>query len=227
MVKIYLDPGHGGSDPGAIGNGLQEKDVNLKIALKIRDMLNDYEGVSVRMSRTTDKTVSLRQRTDDANKWGADYYVSIHINAGGGRGYEDFIYNGKVSSKTIANQNVMHDEIRKTTSYFTNRGKKRANFHVLRETKMPAFLSENGFIDNKSDANRLKQSKTIDDIAQGHVNGLVRIFGLKKKKATQKPSSNKGKLYKVQVGAFSKKSNAEKLANELKKKGYATYIVQQ
>jgi len=85
MVKIYIDPGHGGNDPGAVANGLREKDLTLKIGLKLRDYLSGYENVQIRMSRTTDKTVSLSERTNDANKWGADLFVSIHINAGGRR----------------------------------------------------------------------------------------------------------------------------------------------
>lgn len=200
MVKIYLDPGHGGSDPGATANGLKEKDLTLKIAKKIRDYLKDYKDVSVKMSRTTDTTIELTKRTIDANNWGADYFVSIHINAGGGTGYEDFIYNGNVSSATISYQNVMHEEIRKTTSYFTNRGKKRANFHVLRESKMPGFLSESGFIDNSSDANRLKQSSVIDQIAQGHVNGLIRVFGLKKNTPAKSSSTSGSSTYTVKKG---------------------------
>ena len=81
-MKIYLDPGHGGSDPGASGNGLLEKDVTLAIALKINDiLLKEYAGAETRLSRTTDKTVTLQERTDDANSWGADLFVSIHTNA--------------------------------------------------------------------------------------------------------------------------------------------------
>lgn len=70
-MKIYLDPGHGGSDPGATGNGLQEKDVTLAIALKINEiLLKEYDNAETRLSRTTDKTVTLQERTDDANSWG-------------------------------------------------------------------------------------------------------------------------------------------------------------
>ncbi len=84
MTKIYLDPGHGGNDPGAVGNGLREKDLTLEIGLKVRDiLLRNYENVEVRMSRTADTTLSLDQRTNDANTWGADFLISIHINAGG------------------------------------------------------------------------------------------------------------------------------------------------
>lgn len=228
MVKIYLDPGHGGSDPGAVGNGLKEKDLTLKIARKIRDLLKNYENVSVRMSRDSDKFISLTARANDANKWGADYFVSIHINAGGGTGFESFIYNGTVSKATVANQNIVHPEIVKDTG-FKDRGRKRANFAVLRQTKMPAILTENGFIDNAADAKKLKSDSFLDKIAQGHVDGLVKALGLKKKKSATKTTSNtktSGKLYKVQVGAFADKKNAEKLAAELKKKGYSTYITQ-
>ncbi|MBU9724114.1 MULTISPECIES: N-acetylmuramoyl-L-alanine amidase [Bacillaceae] len=229
MVKIYLDPGHGGSDPGAVGNGIQEKDVVLDIAKRIEAKLKDYEGVQTRMSRTNDKTVSLSARTNDANSWGADYFVSIHINAfnGSANGYEDFIHNSlSNSSQTAIYRDTMHSEIRKESPFFSNRGKKNANFHVIRESNMSAILTENGFIDNKGDSDRLKQSSTLDKIAQGHVNGLVKIFNLKKKPTPKQPTSS-GALYKVQVGAFSKKSNADRLAKELESKGYSTYIVKE
>lgn len=181
MAKIYLDPGHGGTDPGAQGNGLQEKNVTLAIALKVRDILNrDYEGHTIRMSRSSDATVSLPQRTNDANSWGADYFVSIHINAGGGTGYEDFIYNGSVSSQDISYRDIVHAEIMKQVD-FRNRGKKRANFHVLRESNMPAVLTENGFIDNSSDAAKLKSDAYLNRIALGHANGIAQALGLRPK----------------------------------------------
>src|SRR5690242_5441041 len=90
--RIYLDPGHGGTDSGAVGNGLQEKALTLAIALQIRSILQANWAVDVRMSRTTDATVSLDQRTNDANAWGADIFVSVHINSGGGTGFESYRY---------------------------------------------------------------------------------------------------------------------------------------
>ncbi|MGX8791753.1 N-acetylmuramoyl-L-alanine amidase [Oceanobacillus sp. M60] len=181
MAKIYLDPGHGGTDPGAVANGLQEKVLTLKIALKTRDILNrDYEGHSIRMSRTSDTTRSLSQRTNDANSWGADYFVSIHINAGGGTGYEDYIYNGSVSNNTVTYRDKLHAEVMKQVD-FNNRGKKRANFHVLRQSSMPAVLTENGFIDTTADANKLKSDAYLDRIALGHANGIAQALGLRRK----------------------------------------------
>ncbi|KAB2337753.1 N-acetylmuramoyl-L-alanine amidase [Cytobacillus depressus] len=183
MINIFIDPGHGGTDPGAVGNGLLEKVLTLTISKRIRDILTQYENVLVKLSREDDQTLSLKQRTDMANAWGADYLLSVHINAGGGTGYEDFIYPG-LGGATAVFQNAIHEEIMKQVDFF-DRGKKQANFHMLRESKMPALLTENGFIDNSSDAAKLKQAAFIDKIAQGHVNGLDKAFGLKKKEETK------------------------------------------
>ncbi len=194
MVKIFIDPGHGGNDPGAVGNGLREKDLTLTISKRIKAYLdNNYSGHNTRLSRTGDTTMSLSQRTNAANNWGADYFLSVHINAGGGTGYEDYIYNGNVSSKTVSIRDVVHAEVVKQISNVRNRGKKRANFHVVRETRMPAMLSENLFIDTKADADKLKDSKFIDKVAKGHAIGLAKAFKLKKKGNTSKPTAKPSK----------------------------------
>ncbi len=229
MVKIYLDPGHGGSDPGAQGNGLREKDLNLAIATQIRNMLvNEYEGVTVRMSRSNDRTLSLAQRTNDANTWGADFYLSIHINASGGTGFESYVY-PKVGPPTTTYQTHIHNEVLKQVD-LRDRGKKSANFHVLRETRMPAVLTENGFIDHPSDAAKLKRNDFITALARGHVNGLAKAFGLKRKAGPPPavdPGTKPGPLYRVQIGAYKERTNANATANKAKNKGFQTYIFQQ
>ncbi|GER66740.1 sporulation-specific N-acetylmuramoyl-L-alanine amidase [Weizmannia acidilactici] len=180
MFKLFLDPGHGGKDPGATGNGLEEKDITLVIGKKIRTILtNDYENVSVKMSRTTDTFISLEDRTDTANSWGADYFLSIHINSGAGTGFESYVY-PDVCSPTTTYQKTIHQEVLKLND-LQDRGRKEADLHVLRESRMPALLTENGFIDRASDAAKMKQNSWIEDVAQGHVNGLAKAFGLKKK----------------------------------------------
>lgn len=184
MKKIFIDPGHGGKDSGAVANGLQEKNIVLDIAKRIEKLLQHYEGIQVKLSRTDDRFLELTDRARLANEWSADYFISIHINAGGGTGYEDFIYNGNVSANTVSNQHVMNAEIVKATG-FHNRGKKRANFAVLRHTNMPAILTECGFIDNANDARLLKQLAFLDKVAEGHVNGLVNIFNFKKKEPSK------------------------------------------
>lgn len=179
MVKIYIDPGHGGTDPGAVGNGLREKDLTLQIATRIKDILAGYKNVSIKMSRTGDTYPSLSARTNEANAWGADFFLSVHINAGSGQGYEDFIYTSS-SKDTKTYQDNIHAEIMKLID-MKDRGQKNGNLHVLRESKMPAILTENGFIDNASDAFQLKKSAFIEAVAQGHVNGIVKSFNLKMK----------------------------------------------
>ncbi|MBY0120937.1 N-acetylmuramoyl-L-alanine amidase [Bacillus sp. S/N-304-OC-R1] len=176
MVKIFIDPGHGGTDSGATGNGLFEKNLTLQIAKRVQIMLADYENIQVKLSREQDQTVSLNQRTNMANAWGADFLLSIHINSGGGTGYEDYIYpfNREASA---AYQNIIHEEVLKQNE-LTDRGKKQENFHMLRESHMPAILTENGFIDNPSDAAKLSESAYLDKVANGHVDGLVRVFNL-------------------------------------------------
>jgi N-acetylmuramoyl-L-alanine amidase len=215
MVKIFIDPGHGGTDPGSAGNGLIEKNLTLQIATTIRNILvNEYEGAEVMLSRTSDQTVSLSERTNAANNWSADFYLSIHINAGGGTGFESYIYPG-TGAPTTTYQDIIHEEILKVVN-FANRGQKTANFHVLRETTMAAVLTENGFIDNANDAAMLKSLSFLNNIARGHANGIARAFHL-----TKKPTS----LYRVQIGAFSVKSNADKLAAEAKSKGFDAIVL--
>ncbi|GIF94944.1 N-acetylmuramoyl-L-alanine amidase [Catellatospora citrea] len=178
--KVYLDPGHGGTDPGAVANGLQEKALTLNIALQIRNILQANYAVDVRMSRTTDATVSLAQRTDDANAWGATIFVSVHINSGGGTGFESYRYLTS-DAATVNLHNALHSRVlsgMRTAGSVTDRGLKTANFHVLRESNMPAVLTENLFIDTVSDANLLKSAAFLTATAQGHANGIAAHLGL-------------------------------------------------
>ena len=177
MVKIMLDAGHGGKDSGAVGNGLREKDLTLNIVKKIGNLLAEYEDVEVHYTRTDDRFLELSERAEIANRLKADYFISVHINAGGGTGFESYIYNGNVDAKTVAYQNVIHAEIMKVIGNVTDRGKKRANYAVLRETHMPAILTENLFIDNANDAAKLKSEQFLLQVAHGHVQGIVKAFG--------------------------------------------------
>ena len=193
MVKIFIDPGHGGNDPGAVANGLKEKDLNLKIAKKIANLLSGV--ATVKLSRSTDTFLKLEERARLANNWGADLFVSIHINAGGGTGFESFVYNRLSSnSKAKTIQKVIHDEIMKQIPDVVNRGMKQANFAVLRLTKMPAILTENLFIDTKADANKLKSDAYLDKIAKGHALGIAKALGLNlNEKDTAVPSKESSK----------------------------------
>ncbi len=101
-------------------------------------MLTEYDGVEVLYTRMDDCFLELSERAAIANKLKADYFVSVHINAGGGTGFESYVH-PNANSATIAYQNVIHAEIMKSLGNVNDRGKKRANYAVLRETKMPAI----------------------------------------------------------------------------------------
>lgn len=180
-IKIFLDPGHGGHDPGAKAFNLNEKDVVLDIARETaRYLTNNYKGVEVKLSRSTDKYLSLSERTNTANRWSADYYVSFHVNAGRGSGFETYIYNGKVSQETRKRQNDIHTYLAKKIN-IRDRGQKRANFHVLRETKMPAILLEYMFIDNSTENQLLKNKSYRKQLGRWTAEAIANSFNLKKK----------------------------------------------
>ena len=184
LKKIVIDPGHGGSDSGAPGNGLFEKNITLALAKKTQYYLNTYyTGHEVRLTRTDDTFVSLSDRAKMANDWGADVFVSIHLNAfnGAATGYEDYRHSTKTNGVEL--QNTMHQHI--ASIYKSNgiqdRGKKEANYAVLRETKMPAILTENGFIDNSNDMEKMKQDWFQNQVAKAHADGIAEFLGLRRK----------------------------------------------
>jgi N-acetylmuramoyl-L-alanine amidase len=226
VVKLYLDPGHGGTDPGAIGNGLREKDIVLDICNRIKAGLAEYKDIDVLMSRTTDVFIPLTERTKQANLAGADVLLSVHINAAvntAAKGFESFIY-PSAGSATVAFQNVMHQEImRATGNAFEDRGKKQKDLHMLRESLMKAVLTENGFISNAADSAKLNDPAFRQNIANGHIIGLERFLGLEKEIRPPTPTPN-DKMWIVQVGAFNEKKNAEALAADLRKSGYRPFI---
>lgn len=223
VAKVYLDPGHGGRDPGAVANGLQEKVLTLKIAQYARThLLNNYKDVQVKMSRTTDKYLSLPARTNDANKWGADVLASIHINAAGSTasGYEDYIYNGAVHPRTRELQNIVHAQMSSLFSAFTNRGKKRANFHMVRESDMPAILPEFLFITNKKDADFLRSDSNLKKIGQALAVAIAKFLKLEAKKE-QKASDKKvtERSPRIRTGGLND-ANLIKVVNWLRDAGW-------
>ncbi len=180
-MLIVLDLGHGGRDPGAVGSGLQEKDVVLTLGLQVLSFLGEYE-VRVIPTRTGDVYVSLEERVELANKNGADFFCSLHVNAGGGSGFESFIH-PDASQKTQMIAAALHREV--AAFYiqrgFPDRGLKRADLAVLRKTRMPAVLLENFFIDNPRDAACLADKACLRELARAIAGGMARVLGLKKR----------------------------------------------
>ncbi|WP_419890741.1 N-acetylmuramoyl-L-alanine amidase [Paenibacillus xylanexedens] len=180
--KVLIDPGHGGKDPGAVDNGILEKDIALKVSLGIKARLEaTYEDVQVLLSRSTDVFLELKERTNKANGAGADILVSIHCNAGGGKGgFETFRYTS-ASANSVKLQETLHKAIMSKLGGI-DRGQKAQNLHMVRESKMPAVLTENLFVDVAADADRLKQASVINAIIDGHVQGIATYLGLKRTK---------------------------------------------
>jgi len=205
--KICIDPGHGGSDPGAVGY-CTEKIHNLECGKDFRDWLNldtsDGGGGyawSVIMTRSTDIYVSLSGRTSYANNNGASRFISIHANAGGGHGSETFCYTYG-SSNSFAMRNLLQNELLAHGGLY-NRGNKVANFYVIKYTSMPAALTENGFCDNYSDSLCLNSSSWRDNVAKGFMHALQRHYGY----SAYTPSSHVTKIVDNADGGFSSSSN--------------------
>ncbi|UAL48668.1 N-acetylmuramoyl-L-alanine amidase [Sutcliffiella horikoshii] len=221
MKLIVLDPGHGGQDPGAVFQRLQEKVVNLDIAKRVRTYLEKEYEVKVMMTREGDSTVSLEARSNLANSVKADYFCSIHHNAGGGTGFESYRYNGSnaFSSKSKTFQEIVHREvINVVTSKYNrrDRGVKAANFHVLRETSMPSVLLEILFLDSTEDRALIQHESFKEDVSAAIGEGLAKALALPRKVTTN--------LYKVIAGSFKDKKNAEARLEFLQEKGITAFM---
>lgn len=178
---VFIDPGHGGSDPGALGNGLQEKDLTLAIALKVGSILKQHD-LQVGYSRTTDTYVSLEDRAKLANRSNADIFVSIHINSAKNtlaRGVETYHYPGSVKGRELAT--AIQNSLVASKVFSHNRKVKTANHAVTRLTKMPACLTELGFIVNSQDAQLLKTKQP--EIAHAIARGILNYLGIAYKEA--------------------------------------------
>ncbi|MDI6821552.1 MAG: N-acetylmuramoyl-L-alanine amidase [Actinomycetota bacterium] len=175
---IVIDPGHGGSDSGACANGLREKDVNLDVALRLRNLLQS-QGYGVIMTRTTDIYLSLQQRCDIANNNRADIFVSVHHNAATvstARGTEVLYYTYSSRGKKLAE--CIQSELIKAIGTRDHGIKPRDDLYVLKHTVMPAVITEAAFLSNPEDAGLLKQDSFRQKIAQGICNGVVKYFSV-------------------------------------------------
>jgi N-acetylmuramoyl-L-alanine amidase len=235
MFKIALGAGHGMHTAGkrclkALDpNETREWWLNDRICDYVESYLKDYEGYSLlRLDDSDDgnDNPTLETRVKNANNWDADFYLSVHhnagINGGSGGGIMAFSAPGAYAT-SVAWRNALYDALIAHTGLKGNRSQPKAegSYYVLKNTKMPAVLLELGFMDSKTDVPVI----LTDSYAQNCAKAIVEVIvdrGKLNKKAVAETSSA---LYKVQVGAFSKKENADKLLAELKSKGYQGYIV--
>lgn len=179
---IVLDPGHGGSNPGAVANNDRESDNNLAVGLKLRDKLVQA-GAKVIMTRNTDRTVApegstlereLQARVALAEANNADIFVSIHSNENPDSsiaGAMTFYDSSKSPDLALEVQNSL---VKETGA--NDKGTSPATFYVLHNTTMPGILVEMGFVSNREEASRLQSDFYRNSIAQGIFNGLVKYF---------------------------------------------------
>ncbi|MGI6095294.1 MAG: N-acetylmuramoyl-L-alanine amidase [Lachnospiraceae bacterium] len=214
--KIVIDAGHGGEDPGAVYRGRQEKDDNLRLAMAVGQILEN-RGVDVVYTRTGDVYQTPFEKATIGNEANADFFISFHRNSSPRSnqysGVETLVYDKSGEKLELAeNINGALGELG-----YQNLGvKARPGLVVLRRTKMPAVLIETGFINTDAD-NQLFDQK-FDQTAQAIADAVLGTLG--EEEVEQEPQ-----LYRVQVGLFRVKQNADNLLYELLDKGYPAFML--
>ena len=178
--KVVIDPGHGGSDPGAVGiNGLRETDIVLDVSKNVSELLRK-KGVLTILTRKNERTLDLQPRVIKANKSKADAFVSIHANATRGQrkevnGLETYYYSGAKGYSLAKN---IHKEILIASSQSPDRGVRKSRFYVIRKTSMPAALVEIGFVTGMYDAALLRQKNYRDKMSFAIAKGILNFLKL-------------------------------------------------
>ncbi len=173
--KVVIDPGHGGSDPGAVGiNGLKETNIVLEVSLKVANLLHQ-KGVTAILTRSSERTLDLQPRVTKANSSRADAFVSIHANATRGKnrevnGMETYYYSGYKGYNLAKN---IHQQILNASHTSPDRGIRKSRFYVIRKTSMPAVLVELGFVTGMNDASLLRQKDYREKMAFAISKGIL------------------------------------------------------
>lgn len=203
-MRLIIDPGHGGLDSGAVGpTGLKEKDVNLAVAKKLANYL--LSVAEVKLTRDcdrqlgSDENTDLRARVNIAEDWQADYFISVHCNAGGSsaKGVETYAYKPGGKGEKLAK--AIQAELVKATG-LVDRGVKFANYYVLRKTSMPAVLVELAFISNPVEEKLLKDPAWQDKVARAIAQGVAGFLGINLKGGTQVAKVPEWKINAVKEG---------------------------
>lgn len=224
--KVYLGVGHGGKDPGAVANGFKEKDLNLTVALTVRDELARH-GVNSMMSRTNDADSELTERIKECNDYDPDLALDIHNNAGGGDGAEVFYHYKGGTSKELA-QNIL-DSIVANTEQNSRGIKVKLNsrgtdyFGFIRETYAPAVIVECAFLDNKVDLAAVDTLEEQTLMGEAIAKGILKTLNVN---YIPKETNNDGiKIYRVQCGAFRNRDYADAYLEKLKAAGFTDAFI--
>lgn len=229
--KVFIGVGHGGSDPGAVGNGLRESDLNLAIALACQDELARH-GVLTKVSRIKDENDPLSEEIKECNAFDPDLAVEIHNNAGGGDGIEVFHSINGGTGKVLA-ENIIAEVVKIGQNSRGAKTRKNSSggdyYGWIKNTNAPAALVECAFVDNKTDIKIIDTKEEQIIMGKAIAKGVLKTLGVAYKDETpavkEEPKKEESKLYRVQVGAYSKKANAEAMLQKLKAAGFDGFIV--
>lgn len=209
MKKIYWDAGHGGSDPGAVGNGLKEADLAKKVVEYATAYMEKSYICDVYKDVTADSTHTISARS---NKWKSDLFVSVHFNAGGGDGYEALVYSSK--NKKLGQ---VFEKYVKASGQNSRGVKYRPELNVLRLTNCPAILNEIAFIDTKKDIKDWDSNSELKIMGEALADAAADYLNLKKKTFKIKPKMN--------LKVREKSSLTSKTLDKIAKKGTIYTIV--
>ena len=201
MKKIYINPGHSDTDPGAVGYETERR-LNVAVSNHMRDyLLATYADVQIKMNPGS--MGGLYDICADANTWGADLFVSNHFNAGGGDGYEALVY-----AENRKDLGLVFEKHVLALGQNSRGVKYRPGLAVLRNTKMPAVLNEGAFVDNKKDIEDWNEEAELKQLGIAYAKAAAEYLGLTQER------------YSVQIFAGSK-AGAEKALLDAKNKGFA------
>lgn len=221
MAKVILDAGHGGSDPGAVFEGRQEKDDTLRLALAVGEIL-ERNGVETVFTRTEDVYDTPYEKAQIANREGGDFLISFHRNsspqANQYSGVETLVYDRSGKKLELA-ENI--NRALAQTGYRDLGVKERPGLVILRRSRMPAVLVETGFLN--TDADNVLFDSAFEDIAQAIADAVLMTLGY----AEEEPALPQETLYRVQTGAFLRREYAEDLLYRLLGQNFPAYILQE
>lgn len=228
-MKVFIGVGHGGRDPGTVYEpaGLFEDEVNLTVALAMKDELEKYQ-LTVKMSRETDENDPLEEEIQEANAFAPDVAVEVHTNAGGGSGFEVY----RQTSTSFGEQSLrLAEEIYDSVFWGTKAPVRKPAIRIklmengldwfgwLRRVNCPAVLCEGFFVDSETDREFYKDRTKLLNLGKAYAHGVLSYLGIK-----INPDTGTDVIYRVQTGAFAKKENAEAYAEMLEAAGYPTII---
>ena len=214
MTKVFLSAGHGGSDPGAVANGLKEKDINLQILLACKAELERH-GVTVICSRTNDSNDPVKEETKEANASGAVIAVAFHTNAGGGNGSETFYFSASTKGKKLA---TLCEKYAKEIGQNSRGIKTGDRLYFIKNTKMVAVLCECAFVDNKTDKTIIDTAVEQKKFGAAYAKAILEYLGIKHKPAA---------VYNIQLGStYADLESANAALKKAKAAGFTKAFIQ-